>query len=244
MTDVNYTHIAFLLDRSGSMMSIKSDTEGGFDAYIETQRKQSGRCTVTLAQFDDEYEEVYAGRAVATVPKLDLQPRGSTALNDSIATLVRSTGAYLSAMPEKRRPGSVIFGIMTDGMENASREWTRPAIKALIEEHEQKYDWTFSYLGANQDAIEVGESMGIPAARSLTYGTGTGNVQAAMDAYGSSSASLRQAVAAGVDAAAARADIAYSPAQRVAAAPPPEPDESASPRPRLLRRVTGSPRKS
>jgi hypothetical protein len=219
MTDVNYTHIAFLLDRSGSMMSIKSDTEGGFDAYIESQKTQSGRCTVTLAQFDDQYEEVYAGRDLQSVPKLDLQPRGSTALDDSIAALVRSTGEYLAGLPERRRPGSVIFGIMTDGMENASQEWTRPAIKALIEEQEKKYDWTFSYMGANQDAIEVGGSMGIPAGRSLTYGTGTGNVRAAMAAYGSSSAALRHSVASGVAPAAARENIAYSMAQRVAAAP-------------------------
>lgn len=231
MTDTNYTHIAFLLDRSGSMMSIKSDTEGGFDAYIEAQKAQPGRCTVTLAQFDDQYEEVYTGRDLQTVPKLDLQPRGSTALNDSIAALVRSTGAHLAAMKEEDRPGSVIFGIMTDGMENASKEWTRPAIKALIEDQEKKYDWTFSYLGANQDAIEVGGSMGIPAGRSLTYGTGHGNVEAAMTAYSASSAALRGAVAGGMAPAAARESIRYSPAQRAAAAPVDQADVPGAPQP-------------
>ena len=218
MTDSNYTHLAFLLDRSGSMMSIKSDTEGGFNAYIASQRSQPGRCTVTLAQFDHEYEEVFAGRPITDVPPLDLQPRGTTALNDSIARLVQSTGDFLAAMAPDERPGAVIVGIMTDGMENASAEWTRPAVKALIEAQETKYDWTFSYLGANQDAIEVGSSMGIPAERSLTYGTGSGNVEAAMSAYGASSAAMRVAVAAGAAPMAARADMAYSPAQRAAAA--------------------------
>ena len=227
MTDQNYTHIAFLLDRSGSMMSIKSDTEGGFDAYISSQRSQPGRCTVTLAQFDNEYEEVYRGRNIGDVPKLELQPRGSTALNDSIARLVQTTGEYLAAMPEDERPATVIVGIMTDGMENASTEWNRPAVKALIEEQENKYDWTFSYMGANQDAIEVGGSMGIAADRSLTYGTGAGNVIAAMSAYGASSAKLRGAMAAGAAPAAARAAMAYTVEQQVAAAAPeaaPEPE--------------------
>jgi hypothetical protein len=218
MTDPNYTHIAFLLDRSGSMMNIKSDTEGGFDAYIASQKGQPGRCTVTLAQFDNEYEELFSGLPIDAVPRLDLQPRGMTALNDSIARLVQSTGEFLAAMPEDERPGAVIVGIMTDGMENASKEWTRPAIKALIEDQESRYDWTFSYMGANQDAVEVGSSMGIAADRSLTYGTGAGNVAAAMDAYGASSVALRGAVAAGAPPASARATMSFSAAQRAAAA--------------------------
>ena len=222
MTDATYTHIAFLLDRSGSMQSIKFDTEGGFDAYIETQKGQPGRCTVTLAQFDDEYEEVYAGKDISQVPPLDLQPRKTTALNDSIARLIQSTGAFLAAMPEKNRPGTVIFGIMTDGHENASKEWTRPAIKALIEQQESQYDWTFSYMGANQDAIEVGATLGIAADRSLTYGSG--NVADAMGAYGANSAVLRSAVAAGMSTHQARATAVYSPAQRAAAAGKPTPD--------------------
>ena len=232
MTDQHYTHIAFLLDRSGSMMSIKSDTEGGFDAYIASQKGQPGRCTVTLAQFDDEYEEVFGGLPIAAVPRLDLQPRGMTALNDSIARLVHSTGEFLAAMPEDRRPGAVIVGIMTDGMENASKEWTRPAVKALIEDQENTYNWTFSYLGANQDAVEVGSSMGIAADRSLTYGTGAGNVAAAMGAYGESSVALRGAVAAGVTPAAARDEMRYSPAQRAAAANGQDPVDAPKPKTR------------
>ena len=169
MTDPTYTHIAFLLDRSGSMQTIKTDTEGGFDAFIAEQRHQPGRCTVTLAQFDTDYEEVYADRPIEQVPPLSLAPRGRTALLDSIAHLVHSTGARLSGLPEDQRPGTVIIGIMTDGYENASREYTHPAIKSLIEQQEQQYQWTFMYLGANQDAIEVGASIGIHRDRSLTY---------------------------------------------------------------------------
>jgi hypothetical protein len=218
MTDSNYTHLSFLLDRSGSMQSIKSDTEGGFDAFIAEQRRQAGRCTVTLAQFDTEYEIVHDGVNIADVTALKLEPRGMTALLDSVARLIQDTGRHLAAMPEDRRPGTVIVGIMTDGLENSSKEWTRPAIKALIEEQERKYNWTFSYMGANQDAIEVGTSMGIAADQSLTYGTGAGDAAAAFSAYSASKSRLRHAVASGAPMPAARAAAAYVPAERAAAA--------------------------
>ena len=124
MTDPNLTHLYFLLDRSGSMHTIVEDTVGGFDAFIAEQRKTPGECKVTLAQFDDAYEEVYADRSVADVPSLVLEPRGTTALLDSVARLITDAGKRLAALPEDQRPGTVIVGIMTDGLENASREWT------------------------------------------------------------------------------------------------------------------------
>ncbi len=143
MTDAHFTHIAFLLDRSGSMQSIRTDTVGGFEAFIAEQRALPGRCTVSLAQFDNEYEEVYTDVPVADVPPLDLVPRGSTALVDAIGRLVNATGARLAALPEDQRPGTVIVGIMTDGLENASKEFTRPQIKAMITEHTDVYGWQF-----------------------------------------------------------------------------------------------------
>lgn len=218
MTDSSYTHIVFLLDRSGSMQSIKSDTEGGFDAFIAAQGEQPGRCTVTLAQFDTEYQVVYEGRPLAAVPPLVLEPRGGTALLDSIGRLIRDTGRTLEAMAEEQRPGVVEINIMTDGLENSSREYTRQAIKVLIEEQEREYNWTFSYMGANQDAIEVGAGMGIPAERNLTYGTGGGDVLAAMGAKARATSRLRNAVAHGATPAAARAAMAYADEDRVAAA--------------------------
>jgi hypothetical protein len=172
MTDQNLTHLYFLLDRSGSMQSIKSDTEGGFTAFIDEQRRTSGECRVTLAQFDNHYDVVYADRPIADVPALDLQPRGSTALLDAMGRLVTDAGARLAAMHEDQRPASVIVAIMTDGLENASREWTHPAIKALVEQQTQQYGWQFMYMGADQDAIEVGRNIGVAAANSITYGRG------------------------------------------------------------------------
>ena len=156
MTDQNLTHLYFLLDRSGSMASIRSETEAGFNAFIAEQRTAPGRCLVTLAQFDDHYEEVYAARPVTEVPPLHLIPRGTTALLDSIGRLVTTAGERLAALPEEARPGTVIVGIMTDGHENASQEWGFGAIRALIEQQTKVYSWEFLYMGADQDAIEVG----------------------------------------------------------------------------------------
>jgi hypothetical protein len=172
MTDQNLTHLYLLLDRSGSMQSIKTDTEGGFAAFVEEQKRTAGECRVTLAQFDNHYEVVYADRPIADVPALDLQPRGSTALLDAMGRLITDSGTTLATMADDRRPATVIVAIMTDGYENASQEWTHPAIKALVEQQTGSYGWQFLYMGADQDAIEVGRGLGVAAANSITYGRG------------------------------------------------------------------------
>jgi hypothetical protein len=170
MTRSDLTHIYFLLDRSGSMQSIKSDIEGGFAAFVEEQRRGAGDARATLAQFDDVYEVVYAGRPIADVPPLDLQPRNMTALHDAMGRLITDAGEELAALPESQRPGTVIVAIMTDGMENASKEWTGASIKALVSQQTDVWGWTFMYMGADQDAVEVGTSLGIAADHAVTYG--------------------------------------------------------------------------
>ncbi|WP_137725890.1 vWA domain-containing protein [Prescottella subtropica] len=172
MADLDLTRLVFLLDRSGSMRSIQSDVEGGFAAFIEDQRAAAGDCTVTLAQFDNHYEVVYQDVPIGEVPELDLQPRGGTALLDAMGTLVTGLSADIAALPENERPGTVIVAIMTDGHENASREWTHPAIKALVEMQTAQFDWQFLYLGADQDAIEVGSRIGVKREQSVTYSKG------------------------------------------------------------------------
>lgn len=174
MTRSDLTHLYFLLDRSGSMQSIKLDTEGGFAAFVAEQASNvdGGECRVTLAQFDNAYEVVYRDLPLADVPPLQLQPRGSTALLDAMGRLVTEAGAALAALPEDQRPGTVVVAVMTDGLENASTEWTHPAIKALVEQQTNDFRWQFLYMGADQDAIEVGASLGVDRAHSVTYGRG------------------------------------------------------------------------
>jgi hypothetical protein len=154
------------------MQSIKSDIEGGFAAFVDEQRKATGECRATLAQFDDVYELVYADRPIADVPPLDLQPRNMTALHDAMGRLITEAGQKLEAMKADERPGTVIVAIMTDGLENASKEWTGASIKALVTQQSNVYGWTFMYMGADQDAIEVGESLGIARDHAMTYSRG------------------------------------------------------------------------
>ena len=172
MPNQNLTLIAFLLDRSGSMQSIKSDVIGGFDAFLTEQRAGDGECRVTLAQFDNEYEVVYHAVPVGEVPPLELNPRNSTALLDSMGKLITDTAAEIAALAEHDKPGSVIVAIMTDGLENASHEWGRPAIKSLVEQQTNQFGWEFLYMGADQDAVEVGKDLGVRPEQAVTYGRG------------------------------------------------------------------------
>ena len=212
MTDQNLTHLYFLLDRSGSMQSIRQETIDGFDAFIAEQRGTSGRCKVTLAQFDDRYDEVYADRDLAAVPSLDLKPRGSTALLDSLGRLIVTAGERLADLVEDQRPGSVVVGVMTDGYENASVDWDHPRIKALIEQQTRDYAWQFLYLGADQDAIEVGAQMGFKRDKAMTYARGRS--RQAMAAMSANVASYRLAKVAGLSEAEADALTNFTPGQR------------------------------
>lgn len=234
MTNKDLTHLYFLLDRSGSMQSIREDIVGGFDAFIAEQRRQPGQCVVSLSQFDDQYEEVYADKAIADVPSLELVPRGMTAMLDAIGRTINAAGARLAALPEDQRPGSVVVGIMTDGLENASKEFTRDQVRSMIKRQSTDYDWTFLYMGANQDAVEVGSDIGIDPRLAVTYAPAA--AAAAMAVTSANVAGMRRARAAGASPQMAREAAYYSPADRAAAAPlpaqpPADADDGSTPTP-------------
>ena len=169
MTDSNKTLIAALLDRSGSMADSKEFTEDGWRELINTQRSEPEYCEVTLAQFDTEYEVLYPPTAITAVPEFVLVPRDRTALLDAAGVFITEVGDQLAALPEDQRPGQVICLIMTDGMENASRQWTWEALKALIIQQREVYGWKFIFLGADIDAVEVGERMGVDRRYAMTF---------------------------------------------------------------------------
>jgi hypothetical protein len=169
MTNSNKTAIAVLMDRSGSMRLIRTDAEGAVNAFIDKQRELDGECTVRLAQFDTEYEDVYLSTDINNVEDYSLLPRGATALTDGIGKLVVDFGEELAALPEDDRPGTVVVVIVTDGQENASHEYTAKAVKALIEEQKNKYNWDFVFLAAGQDAIATGADYGFSADQSLSF---------------------------------------------------------------------------
>lgn len=177
MPKQDLTEIIVVLDRSGSMRSIKTDMEGGFDAFIAEQRKLPGECSVTLAQFDTVHEIVYAGRLLADIPPLNLEPRGMTALLDAMGKTITATGSRLAALPDEQRPERVLFVVITDGEENSSVETTREAVLSMVKHQTDVYKWQFVYFGANQDAIAAARDMGISMAA---------NFQA--DAHGTSKA--------------------------------------------------------
>lgn len=181
MTNPDLTLIGALLDRSGSMQSIATDTRGGFDAFVAKQRGQSGSTVVTLAQFDDKYEMVYQNRPIDDVPALALDPRGTTALLDAIGRFISDIGSGLTGLPEGQRPGSVTIVVLTDGHENASHEWTKESVQQLISQQEQQYSWDFVFLGANMDAVDVGRQIGFSGDRSMTYSASSAGVSGSWD---------------------------------------------------------------
>ncbi len=210
MTDTTKTLIAALLDRSGSMHAIADDMRGGFDAFIEKQKAPTGTTLVTLAQFDDEYDLVYRDTAVEAVPPLTLEPRSRTALLDAIGRFVTEVGAGLSALPEDDRPGEVTVLVMTDGLENASTEWTVEGVRTLIAQQEKVYAWDFVFLGANMDAVEVGRTLGFAPGKSLTYDAEGDAVHGAWAAVSTYTARKRSPAVAGQPA----ASIVFDEAER------------------------------
>jgi hypothetical protein len=161
MTDKNLCEVVVILDRSGSMSTIKDDMEGGFKTFVKQQRELPGRCLVSLYQFDDRYEVCFEERDVREVTDLGLLPRGSTALLDAVGKTVVSVGERLAKKPEHERPGAVVVVIVTDGQENASHEYSRERVKQLIETQQNDYAWKFLYLGADASAFSEAHSMGI-----------------------------------------------------------------------------------
>ncbi len=160
----NLTDITLVVDRSGSMQSIREDAEGGVNAFIERQASEEGDAVLTLVQFDTEYEFLTRGEPVDEVPPYTLVPRGATALLDAVGRAINETGARLSKMAEQDRPGLVVFVVMTDGHENSSHEFTKAGIKKMIEHQQSVYNWQFTFLGADQDAFDEAGSMGMAAA--------------------------------------------------------------------------------
>lgn len=175
MTDPNKTAIVVVLDRSGSMHTCRTDTIGGFNSFVRAQKELSVGgldATLSLVQFDDQYEENYMSKDIHKVPALNdssYVPRGHTALHDAIGKSIVSLGEKLSKLPESARPGKVVFVIITDGQENASKEYKVERIKELIEQQQKDYQWNFVYLGANQDAIVAAEKFGIAKESAANY---------------------------------------------------------------------------
>lgn len=188
------TDISVLLDRSGSMQLIADDTVGGFNAFLKEQQALPGEAVLTLVQFDSEgYDVILDARPIAEATSLTTEtfkPRASTPLLDAMGRLIRDTGARLKAMPESERPEKVVAVIITDGHENASREFKADRVREMVEHQTAVYKWSFIYLGANQDAILVAKAMGISMDTAATYRADSAGTQAS---YAAASSLVKQA---------------------------------------------------
>ncbi len=193
----NKTEVVIVIDRSGSMDSIKTDVEGGLKTFLNEQKKAAGECYVTLYQFDDIIEKVFENKNVQEINSISIVPRNSTALRDAIGKAVSETGERLEKTSENDRPGLVIVCIVTDGMENVSKEYSQARIKEMIEHQENVYNWKFLFVGANQDAVKVGAGLGINANSSMTYNTNSSSIGATFMSLSTSGCMLRAAVSKG-----------------------------------------------
>jgi len=200
----NKTEIILLVDRSGSMQTIKKDMEGGLKAFIDSQKKLGGEVLVTYYQFDSNdshvmpsgiryskglpkersvLTKVFECRDINEVNEFVIEPRGGTPLIEAVAKAIVEVGVRLANTDESQRPEHVIFVIITDGQENSSaQEYSPERVKIMIKHQTDVYKWKFEFLGANIDAVTMGgQYFGFTSDTSTTFGTNEKGITGSMD---------------------------------------------------------------
>lgn len=210
MTRKNYTAVVLVVDRSGSMGSIAATVQGALEEFVNQQKQEPGTLTIDTVFFDTEVEN----RASFVNPKkanldLTLQPRGMTALYDAVGLKIDSFGAALDALSEAKRPEKVIFVIATDGEENSSKEINLKLLASKIKHQQDVYNWNFTFIGANQDAVLTARAMNIPESSSITFAATAGGADSVLRSMNNYVAASRSGV-----------DFGYSDQDRVAAMSP------------------------
>ena len=194
-TSAEPVQIVCILDRSGSMQALTKDTIGGYNSFLEKQRQEKGEAEVTTVLFDDKYEKIVDSVNLKEVPELtskEYYARGMTALLDALG---RTIVDKISAMdkkgicPAKRR---VLFLIMTDGQENDSKEYSRAAVKAMIEAADKEYGWNFIFMGANIDSVAEAGSLGINAKHAVDYDYNAQGVRRSFDRMNAAAREMRE----------------------------------------------------
>lgn len=168
----NLTELVFILDKSGSMSGLEKDTIGGYNSLMEKQRKLDGECVITTVLFDNRYELLHDRidlRAVTPITEKEYFVGGATALLDAVGRTIHKIAAVQEHTAEEYRAEKVMFVIITDGEENASREYSAAQVKELIKRQKERYGWEFVFLGANINAVETAGRFGIDADRAVDY---------------------------------------------------------------------------
>ena len=168
----NLTELVFILDRSGSMEGLEQDTIGGFNSMLKRQKNEEGEALVSTVLFDDLTQVIHDRVAIQNVPPLtqkEYYVRGCTALLDAVGKAIHHIGNVHKYAREEDRPAKTLFVITTDGMENASREYSYDRVKAMIQRQKDRYSWEFIFLGANIDAAKEAARFGIAEEFAANY---------------------------------------------------------------------------
>lgn len=164
--------VAMIVDKSGSMLGLQSDTIGGFNSFLEDQRKLPGYANVTTTFFNHDVDIVDRSIPIAEIKPIDTfiyRPGGNTALLDAIGMTINDLGSRLAALPETERASKVMVVIITDGHENSSKEFTHAQVSDMINHQTDVYQWEFIFLGATIDTPAIATAMNIPASNSIVY---------------------------------------------------------------------------
>ncbi|MCD7733584.1 MAG: VWA domain-containing protein [Clostridiales bacterium] len=195
MKTTNRTELVFILDRSGSMCGLESDTIGGFNSMLEKQKQEPGAANVTTVLFDDRYELLHDRidiQGVAPITNREYYVRGCTALLDAIGrTIQKVVLTQRHTLPEQQAD-KVLFVIITDGMENASREYSYDRVRKMVEQEQTEYGWEFLFLGANIDAISTARQFGIGADRAVNFHADGAGVRLNYEAVSCAASCLRE----------------------------------------------------
>jgi uncharacterized protein YegL len=190
----NVTELVFILDRSGSMAGLEADTIGGFNAMLAKQQKAEGEAIVTTVLFDHQYELLHDRinvKGISPMTDEDYEVRGTTALLDAIGFTIQKIVNVQKKTNEEERAEKVLFVITTDGMENASHEFTADKIKKMVQHQKEKYGWEFLFLGANIDAVTTAARFGIEEDFAVDYHADEVGMQLNYEAVNEAVSSLR-----------------------------------------------------
>jgi uncharacterized protein YegL len=188
------TELAFILDRSGSMETIRTAAIDGFNSYLREQQAAPGHTRLSLVLFDTtietHFDSIPIAEAVSLTPETYV-PRGSTALLDAIGTTIDQLGKRFASLPPADRPEHVSIAILTDGEENSSSRYTWADIAKRIQHQTEKYSWEFLFLGASEDAIATAAKMNIHAANASSFVADDAGQEAAMASFSRKSLATR-----------------------------------------------------
>lgn len=188
------TELVFILDRSGSMSGLESDTIGGYNSLLDKQKLEPGEALVTTVLFDDRVELLHDRlnlKEMLPMTKKEYFVRGTTALLDAVGLTINKVVEQTRRTPKELQPQHTLFVITTDGMENASREFRVEQVRKMIEHQQERYHWEFLFLGANMDAVAAAEQFGIAEDKAVSYHADTHGTQLNYQVVGEAVSSLR-----------------------------------------------------